>query len=183
MNFQGTYYELWLKAVHILRSKRITDQHFQPTCSDGADPILCDVFQPLGFTEACTQIRQAGMENGSDFALPNCCASGKEQLSAWNERDRMDYDMVQPEVSGFTLIACRSIRPAHEHLQASSAGGPARAMNGNLANAMSQMQGTYHPPALVPWGSVNVPLASGLQQRQMQPQSYYEARSIEQDPS
>merc|ERR1712146_55746 len=143
--------------------------------------ILCDVFQPLGFTEAWTRIRQAGAES-SALQLPKCCAAGAEESIAWNDQNRKDCDMVQPEASSFTPMACRTIMPAHEGPQASIAAGPARAMKANLATALNQMQGTSRQPALVPWGGVPMGLTTAQQQWQMQPQSYHEARSFEQDP-
>merc|ERR1719174_3644051 len=75
MNFRCTFYELWMKAVHILRSKRITDQHFQLCFSDIADPIHSDAFRPLSFTDAWTRLRQAGVEAGSSMPLVSCCTA------------------------------------------------------------------------------------------------------------
>jgi len=52
MNFHGTYYELWLKAVEVLRSQEVTEQELQLTFSDTADPTTCDLFKPLSISEA-----------------------------------------------------------------------------------------------------------------------------------
>jgi len=62
MNYQGTYYELWWRAVRILREMRIPGQHFQLTFSDGADPTLREAFEPVGAAEARAFARRAQIE-------------------------------------------------------------------------------------------------------------------------
>jgi hypothetical protein len=84
---RGSYYDLWLNAVRILRSKNIPEQHFQMAFSNSADPTICDVFAPLSYAEAFARARRSG----DDEAL-HCLSSGEvRSVNPWMD-DTLECD-------------------------------------------------------------------------------------------
>lgn len=65
MNFQGSYYELWWKAVEILRQQGLVTQHFQLTWSDGTDPTNREAFAPVGDAEVQAYLKRIEMDDKS----------------------------------------------------------------------------------------------------------------------
>jgi len=62
MNYQGAYYELWWKSMHIARREGFRDQNFQLTFSDMADPTSREVFSPVGTAEAQAYLKRSELE-------------------------------------------------------------------------------------------------------------------------
>jgi len=82
MNFQGSYYALWWRAVRIMRRRGFTDQNFQLTFSDGTDPTCREVFEPVGMAEARAYARREELDedllDDGEFTHrgQRCCAPG-----------------------------------------------------------------------------------------------------------
>mmetsp|Transcript_89947 Transcript_89947/g.142127 ORF Transcript_89947/g.142127 Transcript_89947/m.142127 type:complete len:559 (+) Transcript_89947:48-1724(+) len=98
MSFRGTYYDLWWRAVQILRSKNIIDQHFQLGFSEIASPMTCEVFEPLSAAAAMAYANQVEVDysffdDGFVMGTTNCsCTSidGQPSVSALDENEYLN---------------------------------------------------------------------------------------------
>eukprot|EP00931_Biecheleriopsis_adriatica_P078013 TRINITY_DN51483_c0_g1_i1.p1 TRINITY_DN51483_c0_g1~~TRINITY_DN51483_c0_g1_i1.p1 ORF type:complete len:496 (+),score=103.89 TRINITY_DN51483_c0_g1_i1:217-1488(+) len=63
MNYQGSYYALWWRAVRLLRRLEAgKEQQFQLTFNDGTDPTCREAFEPVGEAEARAYKKRAELD-------------------------------------------------------------------------------------------------------------------------
>jgi len=106
MNFQGSYYALWWRAISIMRKEGFRDQHFQLTFSDGTDPTCREVFEPLGAAEAMAYKRRADRERILEDREANRGGSGCATTS-WEPRG---FDPDAPLSARDTSCGCGVLR-------------------------------------------------------------------------
>ncbi|CAE8637762.1 unnamed protein product [Polarella glacialis] len=86
MNYQGSYYALWWRAVRLLRrGGASSEQHFQLTFSDGTDPTCREAFEAVGAAEARAYAKRAELklEQEQEISIEDGSWTQRGQKGRW----------------------------------------------------------------------------------------------------
>jgi hypothetical protein len=96
LNYQGTYYALWWRAVQLLQETRIHGQHFQLSFNESSNPLVREAFAPVGAAESRVYARRIAMaKRESSENSPRGAAAIWRCTSSASSRD---HDESEDEV-------------------------------------------------------------------------------------